>query len=120
MFKVPEQYRVRAGILTSTQDDGCNGFFLLPNMTKNGKPKLTISVSDGAGWEHVGVSLSFRTPTWEEMQYVKMMFWDEDDCVVQFHPPKSQYVNCHPFCLHLWRPTSSSIQAPPAILVGIK
>jgi hypothetical protein len=69
-------------------------------------------------WEHVSVSLPDRCPTWEEMARVKALFWEAADCVVQFHPPESEYVNHHPFCLHLWRPIGEQIKTPPAILVG--
>ncbi len=55
------------------------------------------------GWEHVSVVREDRIPTWEEMCMVKSMFWDDEDCVVQFHPPKSKYVNISPNALHLWR-----------------
>lgn len=88
-----------------------NGAFLIGD--------LRIICSDGLGWEHVSVSLADRTPTWEEMCYVKDLFWDEHEWVVQYHPPKSLYVNNHPFCLHLWRPTTCIIPAPLTILVGI-
>src|SRR5262245_51929858 len=60
---------------------------------------------DSHGWEHVSVSLQLRTPTWDEMCYVKDLFWMEDEAVVQFHPPRANYVNHHPFTLHLWKPT---------------
>jgi len=42
------------------------------------------------------------------------------DCVVQYHPPRSEYVNNHPFCLHLWRPAGLDLPLPPAWMVGIK
>lgn len=51
---------------------------------------------------------------------VKDLFWGEEDCVVQFHPPKSVYVNNHEFVLHLWRKIGSQFETPPGILVGIK
>lgn len=60
---------------------------------------------------------------WEgtsEMCKVKDLFWGEEDCVVQFHPPKSVYVNNHEFVLHLWRKIGSQFETPPGILVGIK
>ena len=41
----------------------------------------------------------------------------EDETVVQYHPPKSDYVNNHPYCLHLWRPHSQEIPRPPKIFV---
>ena len=55
--------------------------------------KLRIIASDGFGWEHVSVSRRDRCPTWEEMCQIKALFWDEDDCVIQYHPPRSEYVN---------------------------
>lgn len=48
------------------------------------------------------------------------MFWSAEDCVVQFHPPRSQYVNFHPNCLHLWRQVDAQFKVPDPILVGIK
>lgn len=55
------------------------------------------------GWEHVSISIGSRCPTWEEMCFVKNLFWGDDESVIQFHPMKSNYVNKHPYCLHLWR-----------------
>lgn len=54
-------------------------------------------------WEHVSVSLPDRCPTWSEMCEIKKLFFDDNETVVQFHPPKAEYVNFHPYCLHLWR-----------------
>lgn len=57
------------------------------------KPQTVgIVASWGGGWEHVSVSLPRRCPTWDEMCLIKDIFWDEEECVVQFHPPRSQYV----------------------------
>lgn len=52
------------------------------------------------------------------MCFIKDLFWDEDDTVIQFHPPRSEYVNCHPHCLHLWRPIGIEIATPPKWMVG--
>jgi len=54
------------------------------------------------------------------MSFVKDLFWDEDECVVQFHPPRSEYVNNHASCLHLWRNKHQQFPLPPSILVGDK
>lgn len=59
-----------------------------------------------------------RTPTWDEMCFIKDQFWDAEDVVMQLHPAKSQYVNIHPNALHLWRPVGAEIPTPPAYLVG--
>lgn len=71
------------------------------------------------GWEHVSVSTPRRTPNWQEMCFVKDLFWGEDETVIQFHPPRSEYINQHPHCLHLWRHKDGH-RLPPAIMVGVK
>jgi hypothetical protein len=81
---------------------------------------LRMIGSDGEGWEHVSVSLEDRCPTWDEMCFVKDLFWLPSECVVQYHPPESEYVNNHRFCLHLWRPTVGDIILPPGEFVGTK
>lgn len=75
---------------------------------------------DSDGWEHVSVSTAARCPTWEEMCFVKDLFWEPEECVVQFHPPRSEYVNNHPNVLHLWRHKTELFRTPPSILVGVK
>lgn len=116
-FKVPEQYRVKTGAFASTAEDGNNGAFFIP--TRPGMAPLKVIASDGDGWEHVSVSLPDRCPTWELMCKVKGLFWDDEDCVMQLHPPRSQWVNNHSFCLHLWRPTNGqAIPTPPQYMVG--
>jgi len=70
------------------------------------------------GWEHVSVSCERRTPNWLEMSWVKNLFWTEEETVVQFHPRRSVYVNCHPYCLHLWRRVEGFPEPPPE-LVGL-
>ena len=117
MFKVPEQHRITKQMdyyYGSTNLSGNNGAF---KIRRKGQ-WLNIIASDGAGWEHVSVSRKDRCPTWEEMNFVKELFWSENDCVVQFHPPESEYVNQHPNCLHLWKSTEYEFVLPPSILVG--
>lgn len=71
-------------------------------------------------FEHVSVTVveGGRCPTWEEMCWVKDLCWDAEECVVQYHPPKSEYVNHHPACLHLWKPVGAGVPRPPALTVG--
>jgi hypothetical protein len=112
-----ERGRLRDGDLGSDSTYGCNGAFQL--LGPHGRV-LRIIASDDLGWEHVSVSLPNRTPNWAEMCFVKSLFWDEEELVMQFHPPKSEYVNYHPNCLHLWRPVGPQPAVPPALLVGPK
>jgi hypothetical protein len=69
-------------------------------------------------WEHVSVSTKTRCPTWKEMSWVKDLFFDDEEIVIQYHPRKADYVNVHPFCLHLWRPITATIPTPPPLAVG--
>lgn len=107
-----------AGYWSSTIEDGNNGMF---ELSYKGV-KFLVMASNGLGWEHVSISPreEERTPTWEEMNHFKELFWREDEAVVQYHPPRKDYVNFHPFVLHLWKPTFGELPIPPWILVGPK
>lgn len=85
---------------------------------------LTVICSDGSDWlhcglsgepwEHVSVSTPTRCPTWDEMCWVRDLFFGPEECVLQFHPPRDErYVNLHRHTLHLWRPTAVAIPMPP-------
>ena len=80
---------------------------------------LRVLATTGEGWDHVSVSLSDRTPTLEEMEFVAKLFFKPDETAMQLHVPATDHVNNHPFCLHLWRPHDAVIPRPPASLVGI-
>lgn len=56
-------------------------------------------------FEHVSVSSpEYRMPSWDDMCFVKSLFWDDEETVIQYHPKKSEYVNININCLHLWKP----------------
>lgn len=130
-FHVPELARdTTHPLLGTTTADGNNGAFDVESPDAGWRLKLICS--DGAdpdvpiadGWEHVSVHAyrnagrAMRTPSWKEMCFVKRLCWDAEDVVVQFHPRESEYVNCHPHVLHLWRSRTQPIPTPPSILVG--
>src|SRR5262252_8678239 len=93
------------------------GAFVIPKAT--GTLRALASEGDKTmPWEHVSVSLQNRTPSWSEMSYVKSLFWGPDETVMQLHVPDADHVNCHPYTLHLWRPTGEEIPRPPKIAVG--
>jgi len=122
MFKAPEQFRYRKGVLGTTEKNGNNGLFLLPHFGV----MLFCVCGDGEGWEHVSISIKDRKltkdikrcPTWQEMCYVKSAFWSNDEAVIQIHPKLEDYVDYHPFTLHLWKPKNQPIPLPPAVMVG--
>lgn len=78
------------------------------------------NANEGIPWEHVSVSCKNRCPRWDEMCFVKSLFWDDEESVMQLHPPKSTWINNHPYCLHLWKPASGQIPLPPSIAVGLQ
>lgn len=73
----------------------------------------------GGGWEHVSVTKNNgkRCPTWDEMCAIKAMFFEPDEVVMQLRPSEKDYVNIHPYCLHLWRPVGQDIPLPPVEFV---
>ena len=116
-----EKYRLRSG-LWGSPSGADYGAFDIPGPCGQ---ELKILASPGDAdetipFEHVSVSLRNRTPNWTEMCFVKELFWDAEDAVMQLHPPRSQWINNHPYCLHLWRPLKQGIPLPPQIAVGYK
>lgn len=117
-----EESRVRIGDYGSNSSNGIYGAFKIWGPCGE---ELCILASGGedereAGWEHVSVSTHRRCPNWKEMCFIESLFWEPEECVVQFHPPKSEWINNHSFCLHLWRHKTIAFPKPPAILVGVK
>ena len=103
--------------MRSDKSFGNNGLFEIP-YTRNAT--LTVVVSDKLGWDHVSVSMPTLTPTWAMMCHIKELFFEDDEVVVQFHPKKSDYVNFHKHCLHMWRLRDIAFPTPPTCLVGPK
>jgi len=117
-----ERGRIREGRYASDESFGFDGAFLI---TDYGGARLKIISCDGAGpeaqgWEHVSVGCNGRPPQWDEMCFVKALFWGDDETVVQYHPRKDDYVNHHPFVLHLWKRDGEEFELPPAEFIGPK
>ena len=74
------------------------------------------------GWEHASVAPYAKRimPDWDSMSELKSIFWNDDEAVIQIHPPKAEYVNNLPNCLHLWRCYYKDMLLPPSCFVGIK
>lgn len=115
-----DNYRVdKRQFFGSLGDSGCGAFKVFVHGVS-----FNVIASTGGGWDHVSVSPGSphrkKCPTWDEMCAIKDMFFEPEETVVQYHSPKSDYVNNHPYCLHLWRPQECEIPRPPVIMVGIK
>ena len=131
-FRVPEIHRInnskkagKYGIhrrLISKLEWGNSGMFVVPREVHRQTVYLRCMVSDGVGWDHVSVSLNVdkpkRCPSWNEMCFIKELFWEVEDCVIQFHPPANEYVSMHHYVLHLWKSQEYEHKTPPMVLVG--
>lgn len=116
-MKVPEEYRIKDGHMASDESFGNNGLFLIHFESYD----FNVIASDGMDWDHVSVSIHGnpnRTPSWKQMCFIKDIFWEKDECVIQYHPPESEYVNNHNGCLHLWKPQKEKLPMPDAGMVG--
>lgn len=92
-------------------EDGGNGWVTIKGKT------FFVVYSNGGNWDHVSVSCKNRCPTWDEMCEIKNIFFDENECCIEYHPSKSNYVNIHPYCLHIWKPQKEQIPVPPTRFV---
>lgn len=62
--------------------------------------KVIYNIENGK--EHVSISNNKRLPTWDEVKFVRYELMKPDSTIAQILPPKSQYVNVHENCFHLW------------------
>jgi len=76
-----------------------------------------VIYSNGGGWDHVSVSHRNRCPRWDEMCIIKDIFFNKNECCVEYHPAQKDYVNMHPNCLHIWKPQNDGLPKPPKCFV---
>lgn len=136
MWKVPEQYRITNEVCNKIKNifninpvmvnswvsdyrAGPRGYFMLPNPKNNKGLFILCMASDTMGWDHVIATIPSenRFPTKAEMNFVRSLFWDAEDIVVEFHIPNLKSKKDE-FCLHLWRNQKNEIKTPPASLAG--
>lgn len=91
-MKIPEsieiyRYRSKGPWGSDTGDDF--GAFEIPG--PSGEDLKVIAspgdASQDVPWEHVSVSTRRRCPTWKEMCFIKDLFWEPEEAVMQLHPP---------------------------------
>lgn len=120
-----EKFRVLKGPYASEPGDHYGLFLFI-------KARTTLQVIASEAfeeirWEHVSVVAKYkkqngkvreRMPSWDEMSMIKDAFWEDTEAAMQLHVPAAMHINCHPFCLHIWKPADQEIPLPPPILVG--
>ena len=118
MFHAPKRFMINHPALG--MGEGNDGFFLIPGSDACGR-SLYVQSSDDRGWEHVSVSLKDqpkRCPSWDEMVFIKSLWWGPEDTVMQLHVPAADHISYHHGCLHLWRPIGVEIPRPPSNMVA--
>ena len=109
------RWRIKTGELGSDETAGFNGAFLVPMEGE----MWQVILSDGMGWRHLSITNAQRhqMPSWNIMCRVKELFFGDDDWCVQFHPAKEDYINDHPWVLHLWQPLNEKLPTPYVFMV---
>lgn len=123
-----EEIKKTLGMKIKAEKNNGFGGCIFPVEYKKGKAKiiqdydkvLNFMFSWACGFEHLSVSTTVKTPTWEQMCKMKDIFWREDEVCMQLHPAKENYINNMSYCLHIWRPTNQEIPTPPNLMVGIR
>ncbi len=62
----------------------------------------TARERDGRKWLHVSVAHPEKIPSWDTLKTVKTIFIGRNRVALQVLPSETEYVNHHPFCLHLF------------------
>jgi hypothetical protein len=109
------RWRIREGRMASEDVGGWNGAFLVP---LDGE-RYHVMIGEGMGFRHLSVTNAQkkRIPEWVTMCRLKELFFADDAWVVQYHPPKEEHINDHPFCLHLWESIEEPMPHPSIVQV---
>lgn len=88
--------------------DDCCGYgtvFDRPKTARAPKARVMLSVDEiecGQQWLHLSVSHPHKNPSWHTIKEVKELFMPKDKYAIQMIAPKSEHINIHEHCFHLW------------------
>lgn len=121
-----EQLRVVRMLLPTTRTPGLLGPIVEARAAQPswrlGELLILASVqpaADDSPWYHVSYSFAERIPTHEDTCRVRAAMFRPEALVVAVFPPVSEYVNLHPFCLHLWQRIGKERLIPDLRVPGI-
>ncbi len=104
------------GVMVESAEEGFACQLFRPNCRKQ-MYSLCVIASWGGGWDHVSIHAQATegnfTPFWEDMAYIKALFFKPSETAVQYHPASEHYINVHEHTLHLWRNQGAEILLPP-------
>lgn len=126
--EIVENCRKRIAGRWSSEYGDKGGYFIVPypynpNLKKQRNDvTLSVLVGSGDGWDHISIHVELngekkRCPTWEEMSFIKDLFFEDNEWTVQYHPAKSNHINLHPYVLHIWKPIDKELPVPPEWMV---
>jgi hypothetical protein len=72
-------------------------------LTKYRFGRCTVITSIENGFWHLSISTPDALPSYKEMKEARYKFCPEEIYMAEIFPPKSEFVNFHPFCRHLWQ-----------------
>jgi hypothetical protein len=109
------RWRVRKGQFASDETSGFNGHFIVPLEGE----MWHVILSDQLGWKHLSVTNAQKKimPNWTVMCHLKDAFFGDDECCVQYHPAKEDYIDDCKWCLHLWTPLNEALPKPSIALI---
>ena len=109
------RWRIRTGKMGSDDTAGWNGAFIVPLEGH----MWQVLISDGMGFRHLSATNAQKSmlPSWNVMCRLRDYFFADDAWVMQLHPPKDEYINDHPYVLHLWESLNDPIPIPPNFMV---
>ena len=61
-----------------------------------------VIVSKDNGLWHLSISYPHRLPTYDELKKARYKYLPDVHYATQIFPPESEFVNVHPYVLHLW------------------
>lgn len=62
-----------------------------------------VIVSKDGGLWHLSMSYPGKIPSYEQLKSARYKYLPDDILVAQLFPPSKDFVNLHPYVLHLWQ-----------------
>lgn len=68
---------------------------------KFGRCQVIISIENG--YLHLSISTPDALPSYAELKAARYVFCPDEIYMAEIFPPKSEFINVHPYCRHLWQ-----------------